>query len=198
MPGNALQQSPALLQHRVGAQMNAQALLNLADLVLEVCQVGHDELPQEAGGLFEVKAVAFLLAHRLQRPEPAHQSLELTLLRWRRRPQRRLLGGHEAGNERRIRFVGLGPRQFAFGKRVGAGRIDHADRHVVLMQKQREGIPVAGSRLQAGVDRRGGLLAQPGFELLETHGGIGELAVTSTSLLQQSGVERAFSHIKAQ
>ena len=167
-------------------------------MILKLCQVGHDELPQEAGGLFEIEAVAFLLAHRLKRLESAHEPLELTLLGWRRRPQRRLLGGHEAGNERRIRFVGLGPRQFAFGKRVGAGRIDHADRHVVLMQKQREGLAITGSRLQAGVDRRGGLLAQPGFELLETHGGIGELAVTSASLLQQSGVERAFSHIKAQ
>jgi hypothetical protein len=78
-------------------------------------QVGRAELPQDAGGLFEVEAVAFLLAHGAESVESAHRSLELPSLGRKRRTGRGIDSG--AGVKVNGNGVAAGSRrnqEFAF------------------------------------------------------------------------------------
>ncbi len=123
----------ALLENGVRAQVLPQLLLELADLVIEMSEVRVQRRAQDTGGLFQIGAVAFGLAHPLERVDAAHQGLELTLLGWRWCPERWLVGDDKTGNKRCVGPVGFSASQFALGESVGAGRVNHADVYAALV-----------------------------------------------------------------
>jgi hypothetical protein len=188
-----------MLQDWVGLEVRLELCLQIAELAVQMRDVLVQGFAQEAVGTFQVEAIAFLLAHGLERFAAANQGLELAVLARQRRPGRRLVRNAEARDQCGIGFVGLGAGQFTVGEGADAGWVHDADAYAVLVEKLGERFAVGARGFQRGVE--GGeraLVATPAEQFGEAGGGVGEEAMVGLRVVEQHGVEFGFGDIEAE
>ena len=166
-PGNAIEQTLFVAHGRIVIDELADRLDDRGNLLIQPLEMLGDPLLDR--GARNLKTIALLDSHPLQRLQTQHQGVQVLLGRGRRQPGSGATFGTELGDQSGIGLVGLRAYQTRRAEGLDLSRIDDTYRDLLeTRQELGHGFPVRSGCFHADVEQFHALFIQPEAQLLKS------------------------------